>query len=50
MTELEKAFQKMTPDQRKKAVQSISDQMGMPTKKKTTKKTTNSKSGGKKRK
>ena len=35
MTELEKAFAKMTPAQKKKANAAISNQMGMPSKKKT---------------
>lgn len=35
MTNLEKKLMAMTPAQRKKAVAAISDQMGMPPKKKT---------------
>lgn len=43
-TAFEKAFEKMTPAQRKKATREISDMMGMPPKKKTaTKKTTKKK-------
>lgn len=39
-TLLERQFEKMTPEQRKKAVKAISAQMGMPQKpKKTAKKT-----------
>ena len=34
MTNFEKAFQNMTPAQRKKATAAISNQMGMPSKKK----------------
>ena len=42
-TAFEKAFEKMTPAQRKKATAAISDMMGMPSKKKTAKKTTKKK-------
>lgn len=34
MTKLEEALKKMTPEQRKKAVKQISNQMGMPKAKK----------------
>lgn len=37
-TNFEKAFENMTPAQRKRATKAISDMMGMPQKKKTTKK------------
>ena len=40
MTNLEKAFAKMTPAQRKKASAAISEQMGMPSKKTGVKKST----------
>ncbi len=35
-TAFEKAFEKMTPAQRKRATQAVSDMMGMPPKKKRT--------------
>lgn len=38
-TNFEKAFEKMTPAQRKKATKAVSEMMGMPTKKKRTAKT-----------
>ena len=46
-TAFEKAFEKMTPAQRKKATAAISNMMGMPQKKKTSTKKT---SGAKKKK
>ena len=39
-TAFEKAFEKMTPAQRKKATQEVSDMMGMPPKRSTGKKAT----------
>lgn len=47
-TNFEKAFEKMTPAQRKRATKEISDMMGMPPKKKTgsKKKTTRTRQGG----
>ena len=43
-TNFEKAFEKMTPAQRKKTTDAIGEMMGMPSKKKaTTKKTTKKK-------
>ena len=43
-TKFEKAFEQMTPAQRKKATEKIGNMMGMPsTKKKTTKKKTTKK-------
>ncbi len=36
MTPLERAYAKMTPEQRKRATEAISNQMGMPPKKKRT--------------
>ena len=39
-TKFERAFEKMTPEQRKKATAAIGDMMGMPKKKKKTTTTT----------
>lgn len=45
MTPLERKFAKMTPEQAKRAMEAISDQMGMSQKKKTAAKKTTKKKG-----